>query len=317
MKKIILIGTGNLGKRYLQAILNARGEFICHCYDIDREALDGVPEFLRRNNISSLPRMHFLFSDILGEIDRNALVIVASTARGRREMISEIATLQPAAMIIEKPVAQTAENYLHILNECRERGIDAFTHYTLRFQPFCTELKSMVADEKAFEFILSLPAMGLACVSIHYIDLFLWLFGLHSAELSAMDYAGIYEQKRRGFYDMYGEAVVRVPGRGTARFINNETDGIRTIIIGLNNKVISVYEDQRLMTIMNRADKKITQHEFQYRYTSQYMTSVVENYLNGDVNSSGELVTLEEALLSHRIIYDFMERSGNKDLNIT
>ena len=317
MKKIILIGTGNLGKRYLQAIFNARGEFICHCHDIDREALDGIPEFLLRNNITARPEIHYRFSDISGEIDRDSLVIIASTAGGRREMISEIATLQPAAMIIEKPVAQTAENYLHILNECRERGIDAFTHYTLRFQPFCTELKSMVADEKAFEFILSLPAMGLACVSIHYIDLFLWLFGLHSAELSAMDYAGIYEQKRRGFYDMYGEAVVRIPGRGTARFINTETEGIRTLIIGLQEKVISVYEDQRLMTVVNRVDKTVTQHEFQYRFASQYMTSVIENYLNGDVNASGELVTLEEAFRSHRIIYDYMEKSGNKDLNIT
>ncbi|MBE0666928.1 MAG: Gfo/Idh/MocA family oxidoreductase, partial [Bacteroidales bacterium] len=168
MKKIILIGTGNLGKRYLQAILNARGEFICHCHDIDREALDGIPEFLRRNNISSMPRMHYLFSDILGEIDRNSLVIVASTAGGRREMISEIAALQPAAMIIEKPVAQTADDYLHIMNECSTRGIDGYTHYTLRFQPFCAGLKIMVDGEKTFEFILSLPAMGLACVSIHY-----------------------------------------------------------------------------------------------------------------------------------------------------
>ncbi|TFH46169.1 MAG: hypothetical protein E4G92_06785, partial [Bacteroidia bacterium] len=228
MKKIIVIGTGNLGKRYLQAILSVSGSFTCHCYDINRDALDGLQDFLHKNNIpDDRLTKHYELNEILGVTDSNALVIIASTAAGRRSLISGIIERRPESMIVEKPVAQTREDYLAIMEECKSMNVPSFTHYTLRFQPFCKLLKERVREEKSFELISFLPAMGLACVSIHYIDLFLWLFDITSPELSGYDFQGTYEQKRKGFQDMYGEIIIKVPGRGTGRFINSEVNGIR------------------------------------------------------------------------------------------
>lgn len=319
MKKVILFGTGNLGKRYLQAILISSGNLTCHCYDVSRDALDSIDGFLKANQVltTSLTK-HYRSEDILKEIDGQSLVIVASTANGRRALVTDIVRMHPGALIIEKPVTQTDIDYLAIMEECKSMGIPAFTHYTLRFQPFCKELKEMVKEEKNFELISLLPAMGLACVSIHYIDLFLWLFDIKSAGLTAYDLQGIYEQKRKGFYDMYGEITIRVPGKGTGRFINSEVNGIRTLMIGLEDRVISVFEDQRLMTVVERKSKNtISTREAGYQFASHYLTRVIENFIKGDINASEELVTLEEGYLSHRIIFDFMKATGNIDLNIT
>lgn len=319
MKKIFVIGTGNLGKRYLQAILASRGDFRCYCYDHNPEALNSVDIFLNNNNMSAsgLTKRNSL-DEILNDIDRQSLVIVSTTAQDRLRLVSLITEKKPESLIIEKPVTQNDEDFLTITRLCKEADIQAYTHYTLRFQPFCKVLKEMVRSDQPFEMTSVLPAMGIACVSIHYIDLFLWMFNIGEPSLAAYSYLGKYEQKRKGFYDMYGELIIRSEKNGTGRFINTELGGIRTLDILLEDKVISVYEDQRVMTILRKSDNKtIETREAEYLFASQYLPHVINNYLNGKINLTGELVDLEEAYLSHKILFNYMERTGNRNLNIT
>jgi hypothetical protein len=319
MKRVILLGTGNLGKRYLQAILNTAGEFTCYCYDINPEALDNIDEFLIKNNIQTKSLIKYYgLDEILAVINNQSLVIVATTANGRLDLVSRIIDKNPEVMIIEKPVTQTRDDYLILKDLIKARKIPAFTHYNLRFQPFCKDLQGIVDTSKTFEMISVLPIMGLACVSIHYIDLFLWLFNIKNPSLTQCYFYGSYEQKRKGFYDMFGEIIIRIPGRGVGRFINSEVNGIRQLNIILEDQVISIYEDQRVMTFLNKKDNKsITTSGIEYYFASQYLIKIIRNYLSGDINRSGELVSLEEAYLSHGIIFDFMEKTGNKKLNIT
>jgi len=319
MKKIIVIGTGNLGKRYLQAILSDDGDFKCFCYDQNPDALNSVDLFLKNNNLT-LSRLIKRNSpdEIFNDIDDQSLVIVSTTAQDRLKLVLPITREKPESMIIEKPVTQNREDFLTVMRLCKESKIQAYTHYTLRFQPFCKVLKDMVRPDQPFEVTSMLPAMGIACVGIHYIDLFLWLFNISQPLLEAYSYLGKYEQKRKGFYDMYGEVIIRSEKRGTGRFINTEHGGIRTIEIMQEDKVVSVYEDQRVMTILNKKDNKtIETREAEYVYASQYLTRVIKNYLNGNINLTGELVDLEEAYLSHSIVFDYMEKTGNRNLNIT
>lgn len=319
MKKILVIGTGNLGKRYLQAILANEGDFRCFCYDQNPEALNSVDIFLKNNNVSaSRLTKRFSLDEILNDIDRQSLVIVSTTAQDRLRLVSLITGEKPETIIIEKPVAQNSEDFLTITRLCKEEEIQAYTHYTLRFQPFCKVLKEMVRSDQPFEMSSILPAMGIACVSIHYIDFFLWMFNISEPSLVAYSYLGTYEQKRKGFYDMYGELIIRSEKNGTGRFINTELSGIRTLEIMLEDKVISVYEDQRVMTILQKTDNKpIEIKEAEYLFASQYLPHVINNYLNGNINLTGELVDLDKAYLSHRILFNYMERTGNRNLNIT
>jgi hypothetical protein len=319
MKKIIVIGTGNLGKRYLQAILGNKGEFRCFCYDKNPEALNSVDSFLKNNDVSvSRLTKRISFDQIMNDIDKQSLVIVSSTAQDRMGLVSRITEKIPESMIIEKPVTQNLEDFLTVARLCNEAGIKAYTHYTLRFQPFCKVLKDMIRADQPFEMTSVLPAMGIACVSIHYIDLFFWLFNISTPSLAAFSYLGAYEQKRKGFYDMYGELIIRSEKSGTGRFINTELCGVRALDIMLEDKVISVYEDQRVMTILKKTDNKTIEiREAEYLFASQYLPYVINNYLDGNINLTGELVDLEEAYNSHKIVFDYMERTGNRNLNIT
>lgn len=318
MKKIILFGTGNLGKRYLQAILAANGDFRCFCYDISHEAVDSVDTFLASSNIPTerLVKRYDL-KEVIEDIDHWSLVIVASTANNRFELVSQIIGRHPEVMIIEKPVAQTIDDFIAIRDACRYTDIPAYTHYTLRFQPFSKTLKKDIDQSMPFEFTSFLPEMGIACVSIHYIDLFLWLSGVKESVMTAYVCDGTYEQKRKGFFDMYGEIVIS-NGKCTGRFINSKLNGMRSFGIVTEEKTVSVYEDQRFMTVLDKKDKKAPViSEIEYHFASKYMTRIINNFLQGDINSSGELVSLDEAFYSHRVVYEFMEKTGNRELNIT
>lgn len=319
MKKIILIGTGNLGKRYLQAILKADRQFSCFCFDISTSAVEEIIPFLSKNGIQ-LDKLTIMssFDDILKIINEESLVIIASTANDRLGMLKKITARKPEAFIIEKPVAQTEEDFRQILNNCESRNIPAWVHYTLRFQPFGKTLKTILEGERNYDFFSWLPEMGIACVSIHYIDFFMWLFSIRDFEITDVSCQGVYEQKRKGFYDMYGELTLRTAEGNTGRFINSSVEGIRTMVILLKGKVISVFEDQRITTILNKSDSKIiTSIEAQYDFTSNYMKRIMENYIDGNINITGELVSLNEAQKSHQVIYDYMRLTKNKNLNIT
>ncbi|MCP4552305.1 MAG: hypothetical protein GY834_09755 [Bacteroidetes bacterium] len=51
MLKIFLFGTGNIGKRHLQAIANLNIDYKLYCFDIHKGSLDSISGFLMNAKI--------------------------------------------------------------------------------------------------------------------------------------------------------------------------------------------------------------------------------------------------------------------------
>lgn len=319
MKKIHLIGCGNLGRRYLQAIDKINDDIQIIVYDVSIEAIHSTKRFVSENNLN---RANFVFTEyfeeFLSTIDSESVVINAATAKGRVNSLLQILMQEPKILFIEKPVTQTQSQFNELMLESKNSATKIFVHYTLRFQPFCKKLKAMIDVKAGFQYISNLPKMGLACVGIHQLDLFKWLYDIESYKMVNSNYFGTYEQKRSGFYDVYGDILLNIEPNGYALFTNYNIDNVRSLQINSEDGVINVLEDEGVFTIVKKRGNSIVhKEECKVLFASSYLTEIIESFLKNSYEQRTDLVSLSEALFSHKIIFDYFERHSIDDLNIT
>jgi predicted dehydrogenase len=315
MKKIVLVGTGNIGKRFLQAIHAVESNVPILCYDNQRTALESVKPFLESYGLSDRSEKTTAYEEAIDEIDEDTLVIVATTAEDRINLLLDIVDEEPKYLISEKPVTQTEIQYSKIARACRDRGVSAYVHYYLRFQPFIEEIKRRVDLSTPFHLGVRLPGNGMACNGIHFLDLFLWLSGMRQFVVQSMRFDDIYEQKRSGFWDVYGEINVATERGDTCTISNAKTNRHQVITLDTEGAVINVYEERKKVSIVTEENAEF--YDLESLYASEYLVNVIGNYVNGNWKSGAGLTPLSEAVHSHRILFEFLRFSNCPGLNIT
>lgn len=316
MTDIVLFGTGNLGKRYIQAISKLENVNLFLC-DISPASLNSVKDFLAQSSISELKYDSSTdTNEAASNINKNTIVIAATTSNDRIKILKPVIEKHPKAIICEKPVTQNHQDYLELLQLADETKTKSFVDFTLRMQPFYQKIKTEISEAKSGMFLANLPKMGLACVGIHQIDLFMWLFNLTQCELKNTSFIQTYEQKRKGFFDVTG-SIELVSGNFRA-FINNDNfENFRTAQIITEHIVYNVHEDQRIMTKVkkNTAGNLITDN-ISYSFVSQYMTSVINRIINDDFLSI-PLPDFKSSYFQHKVLFDYLAKHSILDLNFT
>ena len=107
---VLIIGTGNIGKRHLQG-----ASFLpVSCYDISRDSLESVRPFCESNKIR-IPKLLPELDDALNTITPETVVIVATTANGRVPLFKKIVSRNPREVILEKPACQSLSEYKQLM----------------------------------------------------------------------------------------------------------------------------------------------------------------------------------------------------------
>jgi predicted dehydrogenase len=315
INRIVLFGTGNLGKRYVQAI-SGIGDIELFLFDISQTALKSIPDFLEQNNIKLNYHLTYSFDDIFKTINERTIVIVSTTLTGRMELLRNILKHHPKALICEKPVVQNNTDYLKLLELLKPANVPTFVDFTLRMQPFYQRIKEEIGNADSGSLFVNLPKTGLICVGIHNIDLFLWLFNLTGCDIITTTFSAVYEQKRAGFYDVTGSLVLEKSS--FKAFIGNSSEeDLRTAQIITKEFVYNVHEDQRIMIKVNKQNGKLVISEnIEYSFVSKYMTELIRNIISGNFNKIN-LPGIEDSYQQHKIIFDYLKKHSIEDLNFT
>jgi len=257
----------------------------------------------------------------LDEIDDDSVVVVATTTKDRFAILERVMARKPRAIICEKPVAQGSDDYQKLLEIGHRDRIRVFVNFTLRIQPFYQKIKSEInggTDYADYVFFSNLPRSGLACVGIHHIDLLCWLFGIRQYEFIGSHFLGTYEQKRNGFFDVIGGMHLKTDRNGAGVISNSHSTNVCAVQIILRDVVYNVFEGQRIVTRLNKADtNRVHVETVEYRYVSSYMTDIIESCFSGSYAEAKRLPDLQESLLSHQILFDYLQRHSLLDLNFT
>lgn len=189
MFKILICGVGNIGRRYVEGLVQLNG------IDIDiLEYSDSNYEFAisQVQNFTGVRRIEF--SGLKHNYD---LVIIATPATGRAKLVSQINKLSKVRFwILEKLLAQSL-NDISILKALNLKN--SWVNTTRRITSAYKKINELVSG-KVKEVYVNYPGLDMACNAIHYIDVCSWLTSSRVNKIQVYETSDWYPAKRSGYF---------------------------------------------------------------------------------------------------------------------
>jgi hypothetical protein len=260
MRKIAVIGAGQIGSRHLQALALVNYPLEIFVIDPSTSSLESArnkyseathpPDKILSYSTSTIP--------LPAEID---LAIIATTANVKREVVENLLeNCKVKYFILEKVVFQKPEDFTAIINLFKKNGSKAWVNCPRRLFPIYQEIKASIGED-----IVSMTVQGqnwgLACNSIHMVDLFVFLTRQSMVSYFADQLDNrIYDSKRNKFKELRGKYVVKTARgdlleikddmsstpefevnitTGRAKYKIKETQAIASRLIGQNTEQLN------------------------------------------------------------------------------
>ncbi|WP_347267869.1 hypothetical protein [Paracoccus sp. (in: a-proteobacteria)] len=217
MKRIWLIGCGNIGFRHLQAMLAMSGPAEI---TVIEPALALHP---RVNAELALPRAvphRVTLRDSLPEQGGADLAVVATSAPPRAGIVRALTTgrAAPRAVILEKVLAQTGAELDAIAADLAAAGVVAHVNCPRRYFPGYQALRTRLADQAPLSVLAEGAQFGLGSNAVHFLDL---LEYLNTSPLTGVDARGLLPggqpSKREGFQEIHGTLAARLENGAALR----------------------------------------------------------------------------------------------------
>ena len=295
---ISIIGVGQLGSRHLQGLVSSTNKFNIWLVDPSQSSLDLAKSRLEEVDNSFVNAINYCndINSLPADLD---LAIVATTANHRRNVIEQLLkTVNVNYMVLEKIVFQSLDDFGFAEKLFEESNIDAWVNCPRRLYPYYSELKKQIA-ESVINITVTGNNWGLACNSIHFIDLLYYL----SNDSSGINFNNTgfkntaLTSKRTGFYELYGVFSGTTCSGNAIKLVddNSQAGSNLEIIIEYNNVKLTIDEvQQEVKEFKNDIQSEI---RFDVRYQSELTGIVVDQILQTGQSS---LTPLSECGIYHR-----------------
>ena len=289
--KICVIGVGNIGMRYVQGISKTHPD--AQLFLVDSPGRIQELEKLELANASLLSSL----DDISDSID---LCVVSTSCEPRLAIYKRCLALAPRYIILEKYLFKSKEEFA----EC------------LRLERVPTFVNQWMYGSKAFHGLFETSAKsvelrgsgwGLACNSVHWIDIFKRHMKIKHLEVGGNTaITSVFPSKRAEYEEIFGEL----------EFVDRDSDkSFKLIDQGDPNLVgkLEIKVDEKSYTF---DFKQVTQGEKivgHFPYFSELIGDIA-----GEIIAKGEshLPLLEESISQHLLIEDILEKLDHRP-NIT
>lgn len=178
MKTVLVVGSGQLGTRHLQAVASLSAVEAIHVLDPSLAALDLGRE--RLGEIDDLNEeiafgWHESLDTVPSEVD---LCIVATQAGGRAELIEAVAqVVECPNWLLEKIVEQSIARYGRIIDFAESHGLSVWVNCKTRDYGVHRYIKSRIDPSAPISFVQQGGSHGLANNGVHSADLFVYYDG--------------------------------------------------------------------------------------------------------------------------------------------
>jgi hypothetical protein len=290
---VLVAGAGQLGSRYLQGMSLCKTPLRIHVYDVHEGALNQA--LSRWNEVADQSSKHVI--SLHRELDQVPmaidLAIVSTSSNVRPMVVSAISERsQVKSWILEKVLAQSESALEQLLTSVGDT--DAWVNTFRRVVPWHRELMTHFAQGQPIELSVHGDSWGLACNSVHFLDLVAWWTGstlveVHTAEL---DDHWI-EAKRAGFFEIYGTLVAHFSDGSIARLTANPGDYCCKIRVKQHSMEWTIDEE---LGVARRSDG--LQVPGALPFQSQFTAQVVDGIVSGQ---GCQLPNLRESVHLHKV----------------
>lgn len=316
-KKILIVGLGEIGYRHFQAVLKCRSDINLFCADISLAAIERAKTY----KIEIGSDKEVTFYDNIKNIQNELfdVTIIATASKIRRNIFESILNNGNILrnVIFEKVLFNDLNDYYMVKELIQKNNISAYVNCTGRENKDYQKLRERIKEAKYYKFSFRGSNWGLACNSIHKIDMIGFLTNYTGVNIQldgSLLESKIYESKRQGYNEFYGI------------FSGKMGDNIDFVFECSHDNspcIFDIYTDEGFYSI--REGDKIIIHDrlcfkfesFELEYVSNVSTLVVDNLLN---NRSVSLPSFEESIRYHvpmlEMFIKIQEKITGKNSNV-
>lgn len=307
MKKILLVGAGQLGSRHLQGLAKCTNKLEIHVVDPSEKNLEvSISRFQEIDeHINHDIKTYINIEKI--QIKSFEVAILATNADVRFDITkSMIENFQIKSYVFEKVVFQS-ENQFQEINELFTGGnSNRYVNCPRRMWPSYNNLKNIIKDQGKIELTVTGTEWGMACNSIHFIDLLAFLTDENDFQIvqSNLDNQ-IYESKRPGFIEFNGEIQLRTANGSVLNIkcnpkSNPDEKPSQQIFLKYGDNTIEIRESGQAIDFYSEG-KRVKTEDFNIHFQSGLSNIFVDELI---VNKICELTTLQESSKYHLILFN-------------
>lgn len=212
MKKIVLIGAGELGSRHLQSLINLGDKVRITVLEPNQSSIDTAK--LRSDEVSSklLSPSEVSFVNNVKDLPQSIdLVIIATSAAPRLHIIESLLKhAEVQYLVLEKVLFQSVVDYQKARALLEQAGTKTWVNCPRRMFTGYGQLKLLLNKHAPIKMIVTGGNWGLACNAIHFIDIFAFLTADTVISVSSdMLEKQIYPSKRSGYIEVFGTLNIK------------------------------------------------------------------------------------------------------------
>ena len=304
MYKILLIGAGHLGRRYIEGILRTNHSLTLHVVDKSTSAINEAKKII-------VPyEKEINFSQDLPNKTSFDLIIIATTATNRSDLIEKLnLKYDPNHWIIEKVLEQSVSNLEKINQILRNKNAYVNTPRRINGLYNCTKYPT-----KNLKFTVEMHDFGIACNAIHFIDVVEYLSGqkILNIDTSGLDDFWI-QSKRIGYLDVYGTLNVEFEKNVNLTITSLKTKCPVKMEIESEDVKYQIYENDKYFL---KNGKKIFGD---FMYLSEITPLIINQLIKENVCSLTKLSTSirQHKILISSLLKHYNRNNSEKELRIT
>ena len=299
--EVSIIGVGNIGFRYYQALLNI--EYVSKVNLVEKNI-----EYLEQRlliNKNSKKQIH-IYKEVSEELIKSDLIIVSTTSSERYLICSKLQEIgYYGDLILEKFLFPDQNTLIKSKTLFNSYPASIFVNQWMRI----TNLKNILKIRKPLNIEIVSDNLGLLCNSVHFIDL---ICGTYQSINFKIDLAESYikriiKSKRVGYMEICGKFVWRDNENLITFSLEDRVNGNNTdVFFNVSNKLFNnkyVYCDKELKNLNTGKTDYIP-------YLSEHSCETISSILNG---KKPTIPKFEDSLIHHNLVFNALSKLLKKD----
>ena len=306
--RIVLIGAGQIGSRYLQGLAQVSTPLNIVVVDTCSDSLAIAKERFEESSKQGLAHNVEYANSVLIVKDPVDVAIVSTTSESRRTVIEALLEkCTPPHLILEKVVFQATADFEELIPKLKHAGTKSWVNCPRRSLPYFRELEKQLRSLGRIKFELKGSNWGMGSNSIHMLDLFCYLTNCIdlTVDSSGLDW-DVLASRRPGFIEFSGR-LTGENSKGDHFVLIDDADSSERPVIHIEAERLEIKIDQTLGIARHWLDGRAEDFEraVSLPLQSNATAGLVEKILYEGVST---LTSLEDSYAIHRPLLDAFNR---------
>lgn len=297
--KILIIGAGQIGSRHLQGALKSSHKTSITLVDPSIESLK-LSEIRANETTYGHPHSTVIYMQERPKHEYFEICIISTNAKVRAKVTRDLLIdCQIKHIIFEKILFQRELDFEIISKLIKEKNITAWVNCARRTNSDYQEINKNLNTNNSIQMFVSGASWGMACNSIHFIDLFSYFVNSSDLCTKKVDLSkNIINSKRgEGIYEING--VIEFEKGGHSLKISCEESEKSSLKVKITNKNVE-YSIDELEGIWKSNINGLTKIKYQ---NMPFLSDQTKNNIESLINKNQcELVLYEESCKQHFLL---------------